>query len=80
VIRRRWLLLLRRRVDELRRQIDYLASTVALLPASPRRAAARAAVQAIDREIAELLRQLGVNHSLPPPKGPWYADPDAPSA
>jgi hypothetical protein len=58
------------RVGELRRQIDYLASTVALLPASPRRAAARTAVQAIDREIAELLRQLGVNHSLPPPKGP----------
>jgi hypothetical protein len=49
------------RVAELRRQIDYLASTVALLPASPRRAAARAAVQAIDRDIAELLRQLGVD-------------------
>lgn len=48
------------RVAELRRQIDYLASTVALLPASPRRAAARAAVQAIDRDIAELLRHLGV--------------------
>ena len=58
------------RVAELRRQIDYLASTVALLPASPRRAAARAAVQAIDRDIAELLRQLGVDHPLPPPKGP----------
>ena len=56
------------RVDELRRQIDYLASTVALLPASPQRAAAQAAVQAIDRDIAELLRQLGV--ALPPPKGP----------
>ena len=27
------------RVGELRRQIDYLASTVALLPVSPRRAA-----------------------------------------
>jgi hypothetical protein len=49
------------RVAELRHQIDYLASTVALLPASPRRAAARAAVQAIDRDIAELLRHLGVN-------------------
>jgi hypothetical protein len=49
------------RVAELRRQIDYLASTVALLPASPRRAAARAAVQAIDRDIAELLRHLGVD-------------------
>jgi len=49
------------RVAELRHQIDYLASTVALLPASPRRAAARAAVQAIDRDIAELLRQLGVD-------------------
>jgi hypothetical protein len=58
------------RVDELRRQIDYLASTVALLPASPRRAAARAAVQAIDRDIAELLRQLGVDDSLPSPKAP----------
>jgi hypothetical protein len=48
------------RVAELRRQIDYLASTVALLPASPQRAAARAAVQAIERDIAELLRHLGV--------------------
>jgi hypothetical protein len=57
------------RVDELRRQIDYLASTVALLPASPRRAAARAAVQAIDRDVAELLRQLGVDQPLPPPQG-----------
>jgi hypothetical protein len=47
------------RVAELRRQIDYLASRVALLPASPQRAAARAAVQAIDRDIAELLRLLG---------------------
>ena len=58
------------RVDELRRQVDYLASTVALLPASPRRAAARAAVQAIDRDIAELLRQLGVDDSLPHPRLP----------
>jgi hypothetical protein len=49
------------RVAELRRQIDYLASTAALLPASPRRAAARAAVQAIDRDIAELFRHLGVD-------------------
>jgi hypothetical protein len=49
------------RVGELRRQIDYLASTVALLPVSPRRAAARAAVQAIERDIAELLRHLGVD-------------------
>jgi hypothetical protein len=48
------------RLAELRRQIDYLASTVALLPAS-RRAAARAAVQAIDRDIAELFRHLGVD-------------------
>jgi hypothetical protein len=39
-------------VAELRHQIDYLATTVALLPVSPRRAAARAAVQAIDRDIA----------------------------
>jgi hypothetical protein len=49
------------RVAELRRQIDYLASTVALLPASPRRAAARAAVEAIDRDIAALLRALGAD-------------------
>jgi hypothetical protein len=49
------------RIPELRRQIDYLASTVALLPASPQRAAARAAVQAIDRDIAELLGHLGVD-------------------
>jgi hypothetical protein len=49
------------RVAELRRQIDYLVSTVALLPLSPRRAAARAAVQAIERDIAELLRHLGVD-------------------
>jgi hypothetical protein len=48
------------RVAELRHQIDYLASTVALLPASPRRAAAHAAVQAIERDIAELIRYLGV--------------------
>jgi hypothetical protein len=55
------------RVAELRRQIDYLASTVALLPASPQRAAARAAVQAIDRDIAELLRHLGVDDTTAPP-------------
>jgi hypothetical protein len=56
------------RVAELRRQIDYLASTVALLPASPRRAAARAAVQAIERDITELLRHLGVDDpTIPPP-------------
>jgi hypothetical protein len=56
------------RVAELRRQIDYLASMVALLPASPQRAAARAAVQAIDRDIAELLRHLGVDDpTIPPP-------------
>jgi hypothetical protein len=56
------------RVAELRLQIDYLASTVALLPASPRRAAALSAVRAIDRDIAELLRHLGVDDStnLPP--------------
>jgi hypothetical protein len=58
------------RVAELRRQIDYLASTVALLPASPRRAAARAAVQAIDRDIAELLRQLGVDDPRARPPTP----------
>jgi hypothetical protein len=59
------------RVAELRRQIDYLASTVALLPASPRRAAARAAVQAIERDIAELLRHLGVDDpTIPPPPPP----------
>jgi hypothetical protein len=58
------------RVAELRRQIDYLATTVALLPASPRRAAARAAVQAIDRDIAELLRHLGVEDpTARPPAG-----------
>jgi hypothetical protein len=55
------------RVAELRHQIDYLASTVALLPASPRRAAARAAVEAIERDIAELLRLLGVGDEPEPP-------------
>ena len=55
------------RVAELRRQIDYLASMVALLPASPQRAAARAAVQAIDRDIAELLRHLGVDDTTARP-------------
>ena len=55
------------RVAELRRQIDYLASTVALLPASPQRAAARAAVQAIDRDIAELLRHHGVDDTTARP-------------
>ncbi len=49
------------RVAELRRQIDYLASTVALLPVSPRRAAARAAGQAFERDNVELLRRLGVD-------------------
>jgi hypothetical protein len=58
------------RVGELRRQIDYLASTVALLPVSPRRAAARAAVQAIDRDIADLLRQLGVDDPRARPPTP----------
>ena len=48
------------RVAELRHQVAYLTGTVALLPASPRRAAARAAVQAIERDVAELLRLLGV--------------------
>jgi hypothetical protein len=48
------------RVAELRHQIDYLAGTVALLPASPQRAAARAAVRAIERDVADLLRHLGV--------------------
>jgi hypothetical protein len=56
------------RVADLRRQIDYLASTVALLPASPRRAAARAAVDAIDRDIAQLLWHLGVD--VPPTRPP----------
>lgn len=56
------------RVAELHRQIDYLASTVALLPVSPRRAAARSAVQAIERDIAELLRQLGVDDPTTPPR------------
>jgi hypothetical protein len=55
------------RVAELRRQIDYLATTVTLPPASPRRAAARAAVQAIERDIAELLRLLGVDDPTTPP-------------
>jgi hypothetical protein len=55
------------RVAELRRQIDFLGTTVALLPASPRRAAARVAVQAIERDIAELLRHLGVDDPTTPP-------------
>jgi hypothetical protein len=55
------------RVAELRREIDYLASTVALLPASPQRTAARAAVQAIDRDIAQLLRHLGVDDTTARP-------------
>ena len=55
------------RVAELRHEIDYLASTVALLPVSPRRAAARAAVEAIERDIAELLRQLDVDDPTTPP-------------
>jgi len=58
------------RVAELRLQIDYLASTVALLPASPRRAAALSAVRAIDRDITELLWHLGVDDSTSqPPRG-----------
>jgi hypothetical protein len=40
---------------------------VALLPASPQRAAARAAVQAIDRDVAELLRHLGVDDTTTRP-------------
>ena len=51
------------RVAELRLQIDYLASTVALLPASRRRAAALSAVRAIDRDITDLLWHLGVDDS-----------------
>jgi len=51
------------RVAELRLQIDYLASTIALLPASPRRAAALSAVRAIDRDITELLWYLVVDDS-----------------
>ena len=39
-----------------------------LLPASSRRAAARADVQAIERDIAELFRHLGVDDlTIPPP-------------
>jgi hypothetical protein len=55
------------RVADLHHQIDYLASTVALLPISPQRAAAQAAVQAIERDIAELLRHLGVDDPTTPP-------------
>lgn len=55
------------RVAELRRQIDYLRSTVALLPATPKRAAALSAVRAIDRDIAELLWHLGVAEAPRPP-------------
>jgi hypothetical protein len=55
------------RVADLHRQIDYLASTVALLPISPQRAAARAAVEAIERDIAELLQYLGVDDPATPP-------------
>jgi hypothetical protein len=56
------------RVADLRHQIDYLASTVALLPTSPRRAAARAAVQTMDRDVAELLRYLsGDDPATQPP-------------
>jgi len=55
------------RVAELRLQIDCLASTVALLPASPRRAAALSAVRAIDRDITELLWHLGVDDSTSQP-------------
>jgi len=54
------------RVAELRGELDYLASMVALLPASPRRAAARAAVRAIERDFAELLHQLGVVEGMGP--------------
>jgi hypothetical protein len=53
-------------------QIDYLASTVALLPASLRRVAARADAHAIERDIAELLRHLGVDDpTTPPPPRQW---------
>jgi hypothetical protein len=55
------------RVDELRRQIDYLAHTVALLPASQQRAAAQAAVRAIDHDIAQLLWHLGAVEAPPRP-------------
>jgi hypothetical protein len=54
------------RVAALRREIDYLASTVALLPASPQRAAAQAAVRAIDRDVADLLQSLGVGDPTHP--------------
>lgn len=50
------------RIVELRHNIDYLAATVALLPAGPQRAAARAAVRAIDRDITDLLGHLGVTN------------------
>lgn len=59
-----------RRVADLHREIDYLASTVALLPISPQRAEARAAVEAIERDIAELLRHLGVEDPTTPPSSP----------
>jgi hypothetical protein len=58
------------RVADLRHQVDYLAGLVALLPASPQRAAARAAVRAIDRSIAELLRNLGVDDRPARPPAP----------
>jgi hypothetical protein len=57
------------RIADLRHQVDYLASMVALLPASPQRAAARAAVQAIDRDIANLLQNLGVDDRSTRPPG-----------
>ena len=55
------------RAAELRHQVAYLTGTVALLPASPQRAAARAAVQAIERDPAQLLRLLGEDPGGRPP-------------
>lgn len=50
-------------VADLRNRIAQLANTVALLPASRRRAAARAAVIEIDRRTADVLRSLGIDDS-----------------
>jgi hypothetical protein len=48
-------------VAELREQVARLSATVALLPASRRRAAARAAVGEIDRAATRALRALGID-------------------
>lgn len=51
-------MLVEAQVAEMRAQIARLASTVALLPASRRRAAARAAVAKIDRDLDGVLRAI----------------------